>query len=363
MKKLVFLNILVTLLLYSCFNEETPIKLGELTLPLSRPYAMVPSSILIDNCEVLVVQSFNDKSLHYFIIDSSSLVSYGVMDISKTINPEFFEIFIKDWDSVIVFNSQENKLLMYDSLGFIIYEYIPETEVAMAIIPAGLVAHQNAVLMSSTSNRLNVFNKNERKDFYRNVKPILEIGFDEGKGNKESLWGMFPTKYQEGNHIFLDYFPFVLSLPKSTTLVSYAYDDSIYVYKDGRIDKSYKCKSNFIKQHNPYPEDKQFDMVFYKDYLMFEPKYLKLLYNKYKDQYYRIAKHPVDTKSKNGNMIEEMEWSIIVMNSEFEVSKEVVFDYRYHSPELVLPSKNGVYISNAGGPDMSENVTMTLFKL
>jgi hypothetical protein len=363
MKKLIFLNIVVTLLLSSCFNVETPIKLGEIMLPITRPYALVPNSIVIDNCEVLVVQSFNDKSLHYFIIDSSSLVSYGVMDISNSIKPEFFEIFVKDWDSVIVFNSQENKLIMYDSLGSIIYEYIPETEVAMAIIPMGLVAHQNSVLMSNTSNRLNVFNRNDRKDFYRTVKPILEICFDEGKGNKESLWGQFPTKYQEGNDIFLDAFPFVLSLSKSTTLISYAYDDSIYVYKDGRIDKSYKCKSKFIKQQNPYPEDKQFDMVFYKDYLLFEPQYLKLMYNKYENQYYRIAKHPIDSKSKDGNRIEKMEWSIIVMNSEFEVINEVVFDYRYHSPELVLPSNNGVYISNSGGPDMSENVTMTLFRL
>jgi hypothetical protein len=77
---------------------------------------------------------------------------------------------------------------------------------------------------------------------------------------------------------------------------------------------------------------------------LFEPQYLKLMYNKYENQYYRIAKHPIDSKSKDGNRIEKMEWSIIVMNSEFEVINEVVFDYRYHSPELVLPSNNrGLY--------------------
>lgn len=225
-----------------------------------------------------------------------------------------------------------------------------------------LTGFGNTIIFFNSNENLNVGNPEFRSQYYKSVYPVIQLSFDLNFQPLITNYGCFPDLYSENNLDFCNYFPSVCLNNTSTTLFSYAADDSIYLYKNGINYLSIKCKSKYINHFIPYPDALQTDMVYYKRYLTEEPKYLDIIYDQYRDCYYRIAKHRF---SSVDNELDEtsMTWSILVINDEFKVENEFLFYYKEYSPKIVIPACEGVYIGRSNDPfDEHEPLYLTLFE-
>ncbi len=48
---------------------------------------------------------------------------------------------------------------------------------------------------------------------------------------------------------------------------------TVHLSENGIRKQAFLCKSKYIDRFTPYPDDKQLDMAYHKDYLVNEPKY------------------------------------------------------------------------------------------
>lgn len=353
-KILIILVCFILTYLYSCNSSNQAEKIGEISINIKQPYAVVNNSI---NCtkgnSVVVLQSLENMSLHFFEFNSEKIKASYIVN-SKVINSQpFFQLFVKDFDSIVLFNPKSNCITIVDSTGLVLFEEKLESGVPSLNPDNRLNCIGNKLFFGNSNKELNVSISHERKEYYRTVKPIYQVDI-QNTTNYKTQWGSFPVKYVDNNYDFCNYFSNICSYSSESVLVSFISDDSIYLFKNGRKIRSILCKSRFIDNFMPFPEKKRLDMAFYKDYLYSEPKYLTLIYNKYKQQYLRVVKHRFNYKSKNKFDSEHMKWSIVILNNNLKIINEFVFDYRYNSPEIILCAFDGIYISDV--PNSIENM-------
>ena len=96
-----------------------------------------------------------------------------------------------------------------------------------------------------------------------------------------------------------------------------------------------------------------------------QPRYGNLLYDPYRDVYYRIA-YPhvtIDEKKEHVRSMEVLEYggkkfSIIILDKSLNIIGETLFPNYTYNPKLILILKDGIYIcnSNPQNPDFSDDV-------
>lgn len=221
----------------------------------------------------------------------------------------------------------------------------------------------NNIFFFNSNQHLNVGIPASRKLYYKNVKPVIQLSFEANQHSHQLPFGDFPVLYKKNNLDFCNYFPNICSFDTNKVIISYAADDSLYIYVEGKILSTFPCRSQFVDKFNSYPDDKQSDMLFYKQYLNDEPRYLNIVYDQFRKQFYRIVKHRFVHDNDNKLDTKSMTWSIIVLNSEFKKVKELLFQYQFFTPKIILPSKDGIYIGSSYNLiDTSGKLTLTLFK-
>jgi len=362
------LNILICVILislYGCNSANQAEKVGEISINMKQPFAVVNNSInCTEGSSILVLQSLENMNLHFFEFDSNIIKTSYIVN-SKVIRfLPFFQVFIKDLDSIVLFDPETNSVTIVDTSGLVLFEEKLEGGVPTLNPDNRLNSIGSKLFLGNSAKYLNISIPHERNEYYKTVKPIYQVDIQNDQVFEIIQWGSFPLKYVQYNYDYCNYFPNVCSYSSESVLVSFLSEDSIYLYKKEYKVRSILCASKFINKFMPYPEKKRLDMAFYKNYLIGEPKYTALIYNKYKQQYLRVAKHKFNYKSENKLDSEEMTWSIIVMNNKLKVIEEFVFDYRFNSPEIILCSIDGIYISNV--PNSLENtnhLSLSLYKL
>lgn len=134
-------------------------------------------------------------------------------------------------------------------------------------------------------------------------------------------------------------------------IYSFDYEEDLYVTSSINHDSIYrvKAKSKFISQLN-WPPEFGYDP----DRLCTNPRYGNILYDKYRNVYYRIAypKTEINWAKEKVRSMELLEYggksfSIIILDKDLNYIGETKFpDYTYNS-KLILIMKDGVYISNS----------------
>lgn len=129
---------------------------------------------------------------------------------------------------------------------------------------------------------------------------------------------------------------------------SFHYDEEIYITSvDHRSNKKIKVKSKYIDKVK-YLDD--YGNTTFKDVCV-NPKYGNLLFDKYRNVYYRIS-YPQTEIDNNLNALEVFKYgrrnfSIIIMDEKFNVIGETLFpDYIYNST-LMFIREDGLYISDS----------------
>ncbi len=205
----------------------------------------------------------------------------------------------------------------------------------------------NLMLIGNASKTIRFAKQADRKLYYQQVKPLLWMKIDAGSIYCENF-GMYPNSYQLSGNNYADLFPSACFGDEHHICVSFAADDSLYLYKDTSLIMTKLAKSHYINRFNAISDSLSQDMSFFKKYLTHEPKYMKVAYDPYQSRYYRIVQH----RMKNEE--DERFWSVIILDKHLNVLGEKKFSVNYNA-RVFVPTAFGILMKYA---DKKENKLM-----
>jgi hypothetical protein len=313
---------------------------------------------LIGNKEFLAIGNKNNYSIEVFdfinfeVIHKYRLPTSGPYDIKY---PQMFGFFIKNWDSVFVGSYDRPYFLLLnrhseitDAVNFYDRKSNPKflTRAPLSMYKGALLA-SSAPISGFTKNywRNYIFSKISfknkiAKNFYM---PELEDTYN--------LYGAF--------HIHQSY---CLNTSDDQLVSNFSFDPNLYVYdlRSNSIVKSISIPSKHF-HHIPiwraeYDKTDNSDQDFY----IQNPSYKSILYDKWRDVYYRFAERGVELKDVEGNFNTwyDKKPSIIILNSEFEIIGETDLPQSIYRISDAIVGKDGLYVAtnNDKNPNYNENV-------
>ncbi len=182
-------------------------------------------------------------------------------------------------------------------------------------------------------------------------------------------YGQFPANYKTGNMYDQLIFNFCLN-NRHELIYSFAASDSVFVYssEDGKFLQQHEAKSRFSKAFSAYDLSKLTDLNYYRQFHLCNDFYGKIVYDQFRDLYYRVYKKEVSYlndkgKIRSGN---EIPWTLIILDKYFIKIAEIEFDPSLYSSVHIIPAEQGVYISHPFDyeqPDFSLKLSLLKFVL
>ena len=143
--------------------------------------------------------------------------------------------------------------------------------------------------------------------------------------------------------------------------------DSLMVTDDLKHIRWYNAKSRYLKSMKPKLGNAMAGINSIIEFCE-TPKYWHIMYDKYRDVYYRFAEMPYKLAPNESPYDEPKgkEFSVIVLNEDFEIIGETKFPGKKYFYKMSFVGKEGLYISenNLENPQFDENkLVFTCFKI
>ena len=166
-----------------------------------------------------------------------------------------------------------------------------------------------------------------------------------------------------------DSFTYDYNYKENRLVCSFLESDSIMVTDDLTHTKWYNAKSQFLDSMIPYLNDAGDDV---QDIIRRKQKakYWHIMYDKYRDVYYRFAEMPCEL-AKDENPYDEFshksrEFSVIILDKDFRIIGETKFPGNKYFIRMSFVGRDGLYISenNLANPEFDEDkLVFACFKL
>jgi hypothetical protein len=229
--------------------------------------------------------------------------------------------------------------------------------VAMDLSPP--VVNGNKIYITCT--RLDVIVRTtEARQKYFTTPSDISINMD-NFGQQENT-GTWPQEYKSGDS-YRDYYPQRCVNDKGEIVYGFSASDSIYVLKDEKISRHF-CKSTFMTERHPYPDDSLGHFSFLERYDINEPRYIGLIYDPYRNYYYRIVFHAIPFEKPDGmtvNTFADKPFSVMILDENFSVLNEIVPDNKRFVPVLI-PVKDGLLLKKRQEKNNFAPIEFSLFK-
>jgi hypothetical protein len=179
-------------------------------------------------------------------------------------------------------------------------------------------------------------------------KSPLEAEFNINKKTFSELPVFFPHKY------FSNYYGDLNSVSREIVGDSHIYsfnsDDTIYVYSLlNNTTKKIPCRSSFKKTNTmPLPNQYKDDVNRKIEHILQSPYYLNILYDKFRNCYYRFFLNNMNLKRADGsyNSIADKEQILMVLDANFQITKEIKLP-RNSLLSFSFVGKKGLYIRSS----------------
>ena len=181
----------------------------------------------------------------------------------------------------------------------------------------------------------------------------------------------FPTTF-DGDYSHIrsgDRFSYDYNYKEDRLVCSFLESDSIMVTDDLSNVKWYNAKSRFLDNKTPYLNDTDVSVngIIRR---MEASKYWHLMYDKYRDVYYRFAEIPCEL-AKDEDPYSDFtpkarEFSVIILDKDFRIIGETKFPGNKYFYKMSFVGRDGLYISenNLANPDFDEDkLVFACFKL
>ena len=204
---------------------------------------------------------------------------------------------------------------------------------------------------------------------YDRIPLFASLDLRTGKTDWPPLY--FPTRF-DGDYSRIkgdDGMAYDYNVKENRLVCSFDFYDSIMVTDNLKDVKWYNAKSKYLKSMKPNVDNHTNDLnALIK--CMEKPKYLHMMYDKYRDVYYRFVEFPCKL-AKNESPYDYFapkarEFSVIILNDKFEIIGETKFPGNKYFYRMSFVGKDGLYISenNLANPEFDENkLVFSCFKL
>jgi len=312
-------------------------------------------------------------SYSYFTYFNSNTNTVGVFFLKKnySINIPLQKLFKKrrthsDFyvyspDSIFYFDRDLMGVFLFDSSGTIINKFSIDFNYPPNPIASNFFIFSKS-LYYSWLPKSDMGTRSTRKQTFETISPICKVNID-GILNSDcfSSFGVYPNNYKTGNNYY-DYGPSIFVGLNNQIITSYAADNNIYIYKNSELVAQKTCKSNFINEFKDIPDDYISNLSYCQTYLGEEPKFTKLIIDPYSKRYYRVTKLRVDLGKAD---VKSAKWSMVIMNESFDVIGEALLPYSEYMPDIIIPSRKGLYVKRSpkSKGEFNGELTLSLLQL
>ncbi len=309
----------------------------------------------VDNTKYLWLDYFDKKTNTNYLYDYN--IIRNSIDIYNCNSKKLFKsiyfvdyhiesgggIFILNFDSIYVFDRKMNEIFLCDtssvlkkknkwSIASIVKSYKPDYEVSSGLSP--MILNNNSVYMRAGSNATPL-------KFYKGKCLFIY--------NLQSRKGIIKVPFPEIYHHNKDFGKYGSSfcLFNNQLIYSFEIDPNLYIYDlQGNLLKSINAKSNFLNKIEFIDSTKLTDIDFFRKFNLTHGSYYKLIYDKYNQLFYRIIRHNMPLLDSNNFVYNlfEADWSIIILDENFNILTEQVFKGKEYDFSSILPTPMGLLI-------------------
>jgi hypothetical protein len=303
---------------------------------------------------------FYNKDKHALIWYNFNTNQSSVILLNNSIFPRKIHsisdhFFVNTRASIFFLSTESNTVSLFDSdLNFQNEKHLLR-RYSLAVNESSFLIMGRSLLYTWFHKEMNFGKKDMRLKCYKDVNPICSFPLDNSDSNIISTFSSYPDLYKKTGNDYYNFFPYVNIAADGRIVISYSADAFVYVFEDEKFLFKKECKSNYVDVINDVPDDKIMNLVYIRKYQIEEPKYLSVVYDEYQHRYYRKLK--VKFNSQN---LAESQWSIIIMDEDFDVIGEVLLKYSDYDPDILIPTSNGVLLKRTKSND--ENMVLSLVK-
>jgi len=299
-------------------------------------YVFIPSK------EIRFV-SLTTKKIHKRI-DISELESKK--GISLHLMPNYH-----NFDSVFFFSDKFNELNLLNGNGEIIGTFSATNDSTMAtgmnygpisLSQLPLIYHDKKIYIITPYGDIFINDSESITKYFRRPAELII----DTKNNALSRTGFFPSNYVSS--FYYDFYPLRCLNNNGELVYSFKYNDSLFVYKNDILLKKVYAGSKFSSSADPMDISKVFEMSSVKKYNDEQPRYEKVIWDGFRNKYYRVFRHKQSQLNASGTIKKEKEvvWSLLIFDKQFKFIKEVVFNMHDFNYRWIVPTKEGLLISN-----------------
>lgn len=293
----------------------------------------------------------NNNKIEYVIMDDNKLFCctqdtiMRILDISKCGNLNNYSGFLYKKDTIFVYNYKIKELFMLDSLCNIKKSWkfnTPTKNEQYRIDPEAIVSSPikfDYPYVYLSGSRLGEIPMNKREKLLLSCRINIE--------NDEIIYGvMYPEQYSRANFggVYFNQVYHTYTETQKNLVLSFPADHYIYVYDDELKNfHKYNMGSRYSININSSSQ-KSLELFTNKEqrikYYISQDSYGNILYDKYRDVFYRIARHPLP--KWNGDTFIKP-FSIIVMDKEGIIKSETPILKDYATLNL-----NNIHVTERG---------------
>jgi hypothetical protein len=365
-------SLLLGFIIFSCSSKPTEeefisdlYKISEINLPLddSTAFDFIRTSYLFENdTEYLYHQNEFKKSIQIYNLNSETLEKEIKYPFTPPIGINMVQgILAINSDSVFIFPTLTVRgSLLINNSGQVLNRYMPSREKS---IEESLVNHISfgsmPTLLSKGKLRfiqLPMFELSNPANINDEFK--FEVSYDIEANTLEFVEESgFPSFYQDKIWAGGDLQVSRTSDHLNLMIYSWKYLDSLLLVKDNQISKVFAGSSYFEKENKPFLVIPNQDEKIRK--LLENPKYYGIYFDPHKKLYYRTFQFPgiYDKNAIPNEMDAKKQFSVIVLDKDFKIIKEVVFPGGIYNVYRAFVGKQGFYLpkNNILNPELRED--------
>jgi hypothetical protein len=185
-------------------------------------------------------------------------------------------------------------------------------------------------------------------------------------------YGFYPENYRKDKNYFpIDNLGFIIG--EKHFIHYFLATQNLYLYdkKTRKLTDIIPIKSKYLPSETPEfakYEKSLGDIPEQRKYCTINGFYQDLVYDSYRNLYYRLVKHPMEYKNKKGQIhsIDEYDYSIIILDDKFRISNEIKLPAKIYNRAVMFVDKEGLWISvnNFENPENTDDfLKLALFKI
>lgn len=312
-----------------------------------------------------------DREKHTLIFYSETGAENGrsVLQFPDSLNPKSENAFT--WclnrDSVFALIAESKMVFQFGSNGEL-KNFFPVTanlsdgtsDYVLFASPQSPFAFDGKNLFVTATRMDMIVRTTETRKKYFSTPPDICIPLD--KSTAQNNCGYWPGSYRDGES-FRDFYPQRCVNKNKQLVFGFESSDSLYVMQNGNLIASHLCKSKYMTERHSFPDDSLGYFSFLDRFLINEPRYKYLVYDTYRNYYYRVVHHALDYETKDGmtvNSYLDKPWSIMILDENFELLDEILMDQDRFVPGI-YPAENGIFLRQRPAKGSTGPIAFTLF--